>query len=147
MSKVVPGIGQTGSLHPGTPVILWLLEKAIFPGVAATDLYLHPIVRAGWVGLFATAMNLLPIGQLDGGHILYAIAGARHKLLSRLFMIALLPLGYFFWDGWIVWAVALFVLGRRHPAIYDPEGIGRARYKLACLALVIFVVSFMPAPI
>jgi membrane-associated protease RseP (regulator of RpoE activity) len=146
MSKVVPGIGHTGDLQFGTPIILWLFEKAIFPGIASTDLYLHPVVRAGWVGVFATAMNLLPIGQLDGGHILYAVAGDRHRVLSRIFLAALLPLGYF-WQGWIFWAVILFIFSRRHPSIYDPEGISPSRKKLAWLALVIFVVSFMPVPI
>jgi membrane-associated protease RseP (regulator of RpoE activity) len=147
MSKVVPGIANAGSLHFGTPLLLWLFEKAIFPGVGLTDLYLHPVVRAGWVGVFATAMNLLPIGQLDGGHILYALGGERHSTLSRIFLMALLPLGYFFWTGWIFWAVVLFFVGRRHPAIYDPEGVGSTRRKLGWLALAIFILSFMPAPI
>jgi Peptidase family M50 len=146
MSKIVPGIAQTGDLQFGTPIILWLLEKAIFPGVASADLYLHPVVRAGWVGVFATAMNLLPIGQLDGGHILYAVAGEKHKLLSRAFLVALVPLGYFFWQGWIFFAAILFIFSRRHPSIYDPVGIGPARRKLAWLSLAIFILSFMPAP-
>jgi hypothetical protein len=146
MSKVTPGIGAAGSLHFGTPAILWLLAKAIFPGMALNDLYLHPVVRAGWVGVFATAMNLLPVGQLDGGHILYALFGERHKIISRVFLALMLPLGYF-WTGWIFWAVLLFVFARRHPAIYDLTEVGSARRKLGWLALAIFTLSFMPAPI
>lgn len=146
MSKIVPGIAHTGDLQFGTPIILWLMEKAIFPGVASADLYLSPVVRAGWIGVFATAMNLLPIGQLDGGHILYAVTGERHKLFSRAFLVALVPLSYF-WLGWLFWAVVLFLFSRRHPAIYDPVGIGGTRKKLAWLALAIFILSFMPAPI
>jgi membrane-associated protease RseP (regulator of RpoE activity) len=68
-SKVIPGIANEGVFHYGTPALLWLLEKAIFPGVPSNDIYLHPVARAAWVGLLATAWNLLPIGQLDGGHI------------------------------------------------------------------------------
>ena len=81
-SKVIPGIAHQGSIHFGVPVLQWLLEHAIFPGVAAGDIYLHPVARAAWVGMFATAMNLLPIGQLDGGHILYSFFPQRHRTVS-----------------------------------------------------------------
>jgi membrane-associated protease RseP (regulator of RpoE activity) len=147
LSKVVPGIAMTGSFHPGTPIILGLLQKAVFPDVGANDLYLHPVVRAGWVGLLATSLNLLPIGQLDGGHILYALAPGRHKVVTMVLLAAMLVLGFFFWYEWIVLAVALFFLGRKHPAIYDPEGVGRTRQRFAFLAIAIFILSFMPAPI
>jgi membrane-associated protease RseP (regulator of RpoE activity) len=147
LSKVVPGIATTGSFHPGTPIILGLLQKLIFPGVGVNDLYLHPIVRAGWVGLLATAMNLLPAGQLDGGHILYAISPARHKLISRIMIGSLMLLGVFFGYEWIVFALILFFFGRKHPVIYDPEAIGPTRMRFAVLALVIFILSFMPAPV
>jgi membrane-associated protease RseP (regulator of RpoE activity) len=147
LSKIVPGIAQTGSFHPGTPIILGLLQKAIFPGVDPANLYLHPVVRAAWVGLLATSMNLLPIGQLDGGHILYALSPAKHKLVSKILIAGLIVLGAFLGYEWIILAVVLFFLGRKHPAIYDPEGIGRTRHQLAILALLIFVLSFMPAPV
>jgi membrane-associated protease RseP (regulator of RpoE activity) len=153
LSKVVPGIALTGSFHPGTPLILAVLQTAIFPDVAPNDLYLHPVVRAGWVGLLATAMNLLPIGQLDGGHILYALSPAKHKLVSKVLIVMLLALGgglILMGQGgyeWIVLALFLFFVGRKHPAIYDPEGIGRTRRRFAWVALGIFVLSFMPAPI
>jgi membrane-associated protease RseP (regulator of RpoE activity) len=144
LSKVVPGIASTGDFHPGTPIILALLQKAIFPDVGANDLYLHPVVRAGWVGLLATAMNLLPIGQLDGGHILYSISPAKHKLVSNLLIATLLALGALVSREWLIPAVVLFFVGRKHPVIYDPEGIGRTRMQLALLAFAIFVLSFIP---
>ncbi len=147
LSKVVPGIAMTGSFHPGTPIVLGLLQHAIFPDVGANDLYLHPVVRAGWVGLLATAMNLLPIGQLDGGHILYALSPAKHKLVSKILILALMLLGAFFGYEWIVLGLILFFLGRKHPVIYDPEGIGPTRVRFAVLALAIFILSFMPAPV
>ena len=146
-SKVIPGIGAAGSMSFGTPLILWMLEHTIFPGVHAADLYLHPIARAAWVGVFATALNLLPIGQLDGGHIVYAIFGRRHRLITIAAIGLLIPIGWFFWRGWLLWAGVLFFLGRRHPSVYDGETIGRTRSKLALLGLIVFLLSFSLAPI
>jgi len=146
-SKVIPGIAARGDLVFGTPAALWLFEQAIFPGVATSDIYLHPVARAAWVGLFATALNLLPIGQLDGGHILYSFVGERHRLLSRLFAAVLIPIGFFFWYGWLFWAGLLFFLGMRHPAIYDSGALDQERRTLGWLALAVFLLSFTVAPI
>ena len=145
-SKVLPGIAHRGDLVFGVPPLVWLLEKAIFPGVAAADIYLHPVARAAWVGIFATALNLLPIGQLDGGHILYAFLGERHKLVSKVFIAALVPLGFLYWP-WFLWAVLLAILGRGHPSIFDATRLDSGRGWLGCLALLIFGLCFMPAPI
>ena len=146
-SKVIPGIASQGDIVFATPWILRLLEMVIFPGVSPADIYLHPIARAAWVGVFATALNLLPIGQLDGGHILYSFIGERHKILSRIFVAMLVPLGIFFSYSWLLWAVLLFFFGMRHPRIYDGAKMDTARTKLGWLALLIFVLSFMVAPI
>jgi Zn-dependent protease len=105
------------------------------------------VARAAWIGILATALNLLPIGQLDGGHILYSIVGDKHKLLSRVFTVLLVPIGIFFWPGWLVWAVLLLFFGMRHPAIYDPTELGAGRTRLAAVSLVIFLLSFTLAPI
>lgn len=144
-SKVIPGIAHEGSHHFGVPLLQWLLERAIFPGAASTDLYLHPVARAAWVGMFATAMNLLPVGQLDGGHILYSFFPARHRAVSKALCILMLPLG-FLWPAWSVWAVILWWLGRRHPMIYDSTELGGARRKLGWLALAIFILCFTYQP-
>ncbi len=146
-SKVIPGIATQGDIVFATPWILRLLEMLIFPGVSPADIYLHPIARAAWVGVFATALNLLPIGQLDGGHILYAFIGDRHRLLSRIFVAALVPLGIFYSYSWLLWAVLLFFFGMRHPRIYDGSQMDVGRAKLGWLALVIFILCFMVAPI
>jgi len=98
-SKVLPGIEQQGSLHFGVPGFEWLLERLIFPGVPSSDIYLHPVARAAWVGMLATALNLLPIGQLDGGHIVYAFFPRRHRTISTVLCLLLLPLGKYGWDG------------------------------------------------
>lgn len=147
LSKVVPGIGQRGELIFGTPLILRLMEWVRFPGVPVQDIYLHPVARAAWVGLLATALNLLPIGQLDGGHILYAILGERTKYLSRLFIFILVLMGTFITYSWLVWAALLFFFGMRHPAIVDPYPLGRLRTRLAVVALAIFILSFTAAPV
>ena len=144
-SKVMPGIAQAGSHHFGVPMLQWLLERAIFPGAPSADIYLHPVARAAWVGMFATAMNLLPIGQLDGGHILYSFFPARHRSVSKALCILMLPLGLF-WKAWFFWAVLLWWLGRRHPVIYDSSELGAARRKLAWLALAIFILCFTYQP-
>lgn len=155
LSKVVPGIGMRGELLFGTPLIVRIFEWALFPGIPVTDIYLHPVARAAWVGVLATALNLLPIGQLDGGHVLYAFLGERTRVLSRIFVLALALLGgfqlfttaYKVGYTWLVWAVILFFFALRHPAIVDPSPIGRTRTRLALLALVIFLLSFTLAPI
>jgi len=146
-SKIVPGINHQGSLTFGVPPVLWLLERVIFPGVLPADIYLHPVARAGWVGVFATALNLLPVGQLDGGHILYALSGEKHRWISRTFIALLIPAGLFFWQGWLMWAALLFLFARRHPAIYDLASLGRERVRLGLLALAMFLLCFMLAPI
>jgi len=145
-SKVIPGIAGQGDLVFSAPGILRFLEALIFPGVPVADIYLHPIARAAWVGIFATALNLLPIGQLDGGHILYAFIGERHRLLSKIFVAALIPMGYFS-ISWLFWAVLLFFFGLKHPRIYDSAEMGSGRTKLGWLALVMFLVCFSLSPI
>ncbi len=110
---------------------------------------LHPIAFAGWLGLFVTALNLLPISQLDGGHILYALLGARQRLLAWLFFVVLVPLG-FLWAGWWIWAVLVFAVGRgriQHPPLYNAEESPRGiRVFLGLAAAVVFVLCFVPVP-
>lgn len=147
LSKVVPGIGSSGDLMFGTPLVLRLAEWLRFPGVPLEDIYLHPVARAAWVGLLATALNLLPIGQLDGGHIVYAFLGERTKNLSRVFIAVLVLMGSFIAYSWLVWAALLFFFGMRHPAIFDPNPLGRFRTRLAVAALAMFILCFTLAPV
>lgn len=145
-SKVIPGINHQGTIQMGTPALLWLLQKVIFTGVPASDIYLHPVARAAWVGMFATALNLLPVGQLDGGHIVYALLGRSHKWVTHTFLLALLPMGKL-WNGWWFWAALLFFIARKHPPVYDETDVGPGRVRLGVLALVIFILCFSLAPI
>ncbi len=155
LSKNIPGIAERGELIFGTPLILRLLEWIRFPGASAADIYLHPVARAAWVGVLATALNLLPIGQLDGGHILYAFAGERTRKLSRVFVAALASLGLFqlftteYKAGytWLIWSVVLLIVAMRHPTIIDPVPVGRRRAWLGVLALLLLILSFTPVPV
>jgi membrane-associated protease RseP (regulator of RpoE activity) len=146
-SKVMPVGDASSSLMFGQPLIERLLELALRPGVPPGHLLLHPVGRAAWVGIFATALNLLPAGQLDGGHILYAVASERHRRVSFAVAILLVPLAVKFWAGWLVWAVLLVAIGFRHPPLIDRwEPLGQTRRILSGVALAIFILCFMPAP-
>jgi len=155
LGKVIPHINDQGALQFGMPLLQWLMSAVIFPGVPTSDIYVHPIARAAWVGMLCTALNLMPIGQLDGGHIFYAFFPKSHKLVSKLFSIVLvvggcaqwlLPPNKRWW-GWIVWGIILLFLGRRHPIIDDPTNLTPGRKKLGVLALVVFILCFLYAPI
>jgi membrane-associated protease RseP (regulator of RpoE activity) len=147
-SKVIPGLERQGDFIFGVPLIQRALEAAIFPGVPTGDIYLHPVARAAWFGVLATALNLMPIGQLDGGHILYSFAREYHRPLTNVFIVALLPLAFVFSEpSWIFWALLLFFLGRKHPRIYDSTPLGKGRRQLGVLAIVMFVLCFSPTPV
>ncbi|MDP8989180.1 MAG: site-2 protease family protein [Acidobacteriota bacterium] len=147
LSRVSPAAVRHSDLIFGSPLLLQLFERMAFPGARMEDIYLHPMARAAWVGLLATALNLLPIGQLDGGHILYAFAGEKTRWLSRFFVALLIPMGIFFAYSWLLWAVLLFFFGMRHPVIYDPYPIGRARTWLGLAALIILILTFTLSPV
>jgi membrane-associated protease RseP (regulator of RpoE activity) len=146
-SHIVPGYDAESSIVFGVPLLQRALLALLRPGVHAADLLLNPIGRAAWVGLFATSLNLLPGGQLDGGHMLYALASDAHRRTTFGLAIALLPLAYFWW-GWVAWSVILIALGFRHPPLIDRrELLDTKRLIWAAIGLVIFVLSFMPVPV
>ena len=146
MSRVAPDIATSGDLVFGTPVLIRFFERIFFPGIHPDAIYLHPMARAAWVGVFATALNLLPIGQLDGGHIVYSLTGRRANQISLIAIAILVPLGYFY-PPWWGWAVALYFLGRRHPQIYDESPLNNQRRAFAALAALIFILCFMITPL
>lgn len=110
---------------------------------------LHPVALAGWVGLLVTALNLLPVGQLDGGHVVYAALGEHwHRWISRGTLATLLVLGIGGAATWLVWAVVLSFLGVRHPRLQDPDmQLDRPRKWAAAATLVMFLITFMPEPV
>ena len=147
-SRVVPYSDAHASVVFGQPLVMRALVAVLRPGVASGDLLLHPVGRAAWVGLFATALNLLPGGQLDGGHILYSVASKYHKKITLAVALLLVPLGIFFWNGWILWAVLLLAIGFRHPPLLNRwEKLDRQRLVWAAVAALIFLLCFMPMPV
>jgi membrane-associated protease RseP (regulator of RpoE activity) len=151
-STIVPAIAHVdpnqNTVIFGTPLLLRLLDALFHPGVNPHILLLPPVGRAAWVGLFATTLNLLPAGQLDGGHILRSVNSRLHRFSTLLLPLVLLPLGYFFWYGWFVWAALLFGLRfLRIAPIFDPLPLNPPRRFAAFLTLVIFILCFMPAPL
>ncbi len=148
-SKIVPALPQEGTIYFGEPLLFKGLEKLLFGSISDRyDLVLHPVGFAGWVGVLITAFNLFPVGQLDGGHLAYAILGRRSRKLSKLTLALFFVMGIFLWVGWIVWAALILVLGLKHPQVADEaERLSSGRRALSWLALVIFLLSFIPDPI
>jgi len=146
LSRSAPLSASEDSITFGTPLALWLAEKIFHPGIPPSHILLHPIAVAAWAGLFATAINLLPIGQLDGGHITYAIGGAKwHRRASLAFVLVLVIAGFFYWPWWL-WAGASFFFFRRHPLIFDNTPIKGRRIFLCFAALLIFLLSATVVP-
>jgi membrane-associated protease RseP (regulator of RpoE activity) len=130
-----------------TPCLLLDLAYSVFfhlePG---QSIQLHPLVSAAWLGLFATALNLLPIGQLDGGHMVYALSPRAHFWVSRILPVVLIVGGYMVEGFHLMFFGVLFgLLGARHPRpIDDLTPLGAGRRFIAVLGLVIFILSFIP---
>jgi membrane-associated protease RseP (regulator of RpoE activity) len=135
------------AVMPGPNLAIWAMTRLVHgPLPEGTMLNLHPFVLAGWVGLLATSINLLPVGQLDGGHILYALVGERHRRIANVLWVVV-ALGGFFSIGWLVWAFVIRVIGIGHPPVVDHRlGLDTKRKVLATVALLILLVSFMPSP-
>jgi membrane-associated protease RseP (regulator of RpoE activity) len=152
MSRVVVLPPEFTGVELGEP-LLFQLVSALLWGTPPEgySLSLHPMAFAAWFGLLATALNLFPIGQLDGGHISYAVFGRRSSHLTLLMVCVAIVLSYFS-QSWFVWTVLMIVMllmfGRHHPRTFDEhEPLDRTRLVLALVALAMFVLCFTPAPI
>jgi membrane-associated protease RseP (regulator of RpoE activity) len=149
-ARVIPALSLDANADVvfGVPLVLKLMTAIVQPNAHASDLLLHPVGRAAWVGLFATALNLLPVGQLDGGHIVRSVSPRAHRWISLALPLALVPLGIFLWRGWLIWAVILLGLRFfRMAPIYDPTPLDPNRRLGAFLALVVFTLCFMASPL
>ncbi|MGH7879201.1 MAG: site-2 protease family protein, partial [Candidatus Binataceae bacterium] len=155
-SQVSPLDTSQGGLELGNSIIFWSVARVVL-GVDpnTVNVNLHPTAFAGWVGILVTALNLLPIGQLDGGHVIYSLFGARaHRLISRLvwvgcLLMAVIP--YFlhldFWPGWLLWFLLVLALGLGHPSTLDAQTRLLGARRLAAWATVLlFVLTFSPVP-
>ena len=140
----------TGFQHFGDSLLTLTVRRLVVgPLPPGTDVFLHPVAFAGWLGLFVTTLNLLPLGQLDGGHVTYALLGRRKaRAFSRLVSLGLLVAGLFFCWTWLVWwAVTRFLVRLDHPSAADETPLGPARTALALLALLLFAATFIPVPV
>jgi membrane-associated protease RseP (regulator of RpoE activity) len=150
LSKPLAPISGVESLGIGFPAIFhlahWVLTPSSAMAVPLGRLALHPIAVAAWVGMFATALNLLPGGQLDGGHIIYAVTPRSHKWISRASVVVLVLLSSF-WIGWLVWAVILGVTGWRHPPVAPWPELDAARQWMSLVPLLLLALTLVPAPI
>ena len=147
LSKIVPSSTGTMNLKLGTPVIFKLLTNIIHGNIPeGYDIILHPVAFAGWLGMFVTSLNLLPVGQLDGGHVSFALFGETHRTISRFTFVVLLFLGLF-WPGWWFWNVMLLFIGLYHPPILNHIApLSRRGKILGAVAILIFLLTFIPIP-
>ena len=148
-SRVVPALPRSEALVFGEPLLLKFVTGLIFRDIPpGHDILLHPVAFAGWVGLLVTSYNLFPMGQLDGGHIVFAMIGRKALVLARVFLGIFIVMGVFFWVGWFVWALVILLLGLKHPRVYDEEvPLSPGRKAIGALIIVIFALSFIPDPI
>jgi membrane-associated protease RseP (regulator of RpoE activity) len=147
LSTVVDRTATYG-LHLGEPLLLQFMSWVVIgPLPPEADVVLHPIGFAAWFGLFVTSLNLLPIGQLDGGHVAYALWGPRQRTMALAFLPILLILGFIGWTGWFLWAFMAGLWGVGHPPVMDPHvPLGRNRTIVGWIAFAVFVVTFAPVP-
>jgi membrane-associated protease RseP (regulator of RpoE activity) len=150
-SQMTLGSSSEGlNLFSGSSLILWAMTEAVLgvnPMVTGVTIHLHPLAYAGWLGMFFTALNLLPLGQLDGGHVVYSLFDRKHSLLAaRLSFVVLVVLG-FYWAGWWVWAGLVFLLGLRHPPVLDESIPLEPKHRIIGYAsILIFILTFVPVP-
>ncbi len=137
--------------YAGLP--LWrefmLLLAGIIPPGGGQDVFINSVAFAAWFGLFVTAMNLLPVGQLDGGHVIYCLLGNKAARLGVALIIGMAAAGLLWWSGWLVWALlAFFIVGPGHPPpLNDLVELGPGRKALAYVMIVLFFILFMPNPL
>jgi membrane-associated protease RseP (regulator of RpoE activity) len=144
--RLLPEPGSYGNIPP---LLYWI--RYFFTGqplpLGGVDVLLHPVAWAGWAGLLVTALNLIPAGQLDGGHVLYVLLGRRATSILPYILGGLVLLGLA-WPGWWLWAVLIFMLGRFHAEPLDQiTALDSPRRAVAVLGLVIFILVFTPVPL
>ena len=148
LSTVSPLTGM-GGINFGSSIILNVCSKLILgvdPSSPYINIHLHPIAFAGWIGMMVTALNLMPVGQLDGGHIIFSFFPNKHSLIGKLFFVGLFPLGYF-WPGWFFWALMIAFMGfKTAPLMEGSDELGQFHKALGVISAVIFFLTFIPIP-
>ncbi len=163
-SQLVAEIGPSSQFVMLAELQVYLGDSPIFAAlrerlVGEGTVLLHPLAFAGWLGLFVTTLNLLPLGQLDGGHVLYALLGRRQGVVSTVALVGLLVLGYVVgrevspWIAWFwwLWAGLILMVGRGrvvHPSVLEPHRpLPAGRKLLGVATMVLFIATFSPVPI
>ena len=136
---------EFSDIQLGFPLIFNFAARVLQIAVPVTSLSLHPVAAAAWVGMFATSLNLLPGGQLDGGHILFSISPRLHRWTTLLAVLAMVPFAKYLWTGWLLWAVMLAITGR-HPTVPALPSVSGGRRLVALFGLLMLIVTFTPAP-
>jgi len=148
LSEIRPLNPLEGGLFLGDSLLFSALTRLVL-GVSGNDvnIELHPIALAGWFGLFVTFLNLLPVGQLDGGHVIYSLFGRLHRWISRGFLVVIFFLGFHGWLGWFFWVGLLAFLGVDHPPTHDFfSSLDLRRKVYAWSTVILFALTFMPVP-
>ena len=147
LSKAVDVSQMTGTFSLGSSLLFQLIYNILHPNLPANyDIILHPMAFAGWLGFFVTAINLLPIGQLDGGHIAYAVFGKARKYVM-IGVIAIIVLLGLVWQGWYFWILLILAFGLKHPKAQDEiTQLTTSDKILAAIALLILILAFIPNP-
>lgn len=147
LSTVRPLQPSEGGLVLGDSLLFsWLTQLVLGVRSDEATILLHPIALAGWFGLLVTCLNLLPVGQLDGGHISYAVFGRHHRWIARGVLTFVVILGFGGWLGWFVWAFLFLIIGLDHPPTWESAQLDRRRQVAAGLTFVLLVLTFMPEP-
>ncbi|MCL4478631.1 MAG: site-2 protease family protein [Deltaproteobacteria bacterium] len=148
--KLSPLLASSGveGIKLGNSLLVKLLSHILRPNIPpGHEIAFGPIAFAGWIGMFVTAMNLIPIGQLDGGHIAYALFGKWYNMIARLALIGLVVIGIMSWNVWLFWALIILILGIRHPSPMDPfQPLDSKRKIIGWIAVIIFIITFIPVP-
>ncbi|MBN1658160.1 MAG: site-2 protease family protein [Anaerolineae bacterium] len=151
LSTVQPLPGDRIYLMEGNSLLYLLLKYALFGQwlpAGGIDVTIHPVAFAGWAGILVTSLNLIPAGQLDGGHVLYSLLGKKAERLTLPIILVLGLLGLVLWPGWLMWAGLVYLFGRGHPAPLDEvTRLGAGRRVLALSVLLLFVLTFTPIPL
>jgi membrane-associated protease RseP (regulator of RpoE activity) len=155
MSRAMPLVAASQDLvEIHYPLIFLLAHRTLgsagwLQGVGALPLnhvYLSPMAIAAWVGMFATSLNLLPGGQLDGGHIVFSVAPRAHRFVSRAVILILIPMAVYLWAGWLIWAILLEISSFRHPQVAEWPKVCGLRAWLGVFALLMLILTLSPAP-
>jgi membrane-associated protease RseP (regulator of RpoE activity) len=131
------------------PLLYWAryLFTSLPTPLGGTDVFLHPVAWAGWAGLLVTSLNLIPAGQLDGGHILYSLLDKRANWVLPIVLVGIAALG-FFWSGWWLWVFLILFMGRTHAQPLDQiTKLDTGRKLLALFGLLVFILVFIPVPL